>query len=145
MIFKLFSLRIPVVLNVADLNSDRELYEDTCSRKFGRFCSCPLVYCQQISEGRGKQGGWCGWSNVECNFSSLLSCCINLWPTATLFFQLLWETFLLIYTFYLGSFTQGWSGWAWIWPLVPSRADVKNGWSYTSTPPYVFMGCRRKT
>jgi len=28
---------------------------------------------------------------------------------------------------------------AWSWPLTLSSAGVKNAWSYTSTPPYVFM------
>jgi hypothetical protein len=28
---------------------------------------------------------------------------------------------------------------AWSWPLPPSGAEFKNAWSYTSTPPYVFI------
>jgi hypothetical protein len=28
---------------------------------------------------------------------------------------------------------------AWSWPLFPSSVEVKNAWSYSSTPQYAFM------
>jgi hypothetical protein len=37
------------------------------------------------------------------------------------------------------SFPGGKVAGAWIWPLTPSSAEVKNAWSYTSTPQYAFM------
>jgi hypothetical protein len=37
-----------------------------------------------------------------------------------------------------GSFPGSKAAGAWSWPL-PSIAEVKNAWSYTSTPQYVFM------
>jgi len=36
----------------------------------------------------------------------------------------------------VGSYLPGKAAGAWSWPL---SADVKNAWSYTSTPPYVFV------
>jgi hypothetical protein len=38
-----------------------------------------------------------------------------------------------------GSFPGGKAAGAWSWPLTPSSAEVKNAWSYTSTPQYVSM------
>jgi hypothetical protein len=38
-----------------------------------------------------------------------------------------------------GSFSGSKAAWAWSWPYTPSSAEVKNAWSYTSTPQYVFM------
>lgn len=81
--------------------------KDTCTRKFGRFCLCPLVYCQQISEERGKQRGWCGRSNVECNFSSLLSYCMNLRPTTTFLFSFCEKLFYLYTHFVWASSPEG--------------------------------------
>jgi hypothetical protein len=37
-----------------------------------------------------------------------------------------------------GSFPRGKAAGAWSWPL-PSSVEVKNAWSYTSTPQYFFM------
>jgi len=28
---------------------------------------------------------------------------------------------------------------AWSWPFTAWSAKVKNAWSYTSTPPYIYM------
>ena len=39
-----------------------------------------------------------------------------------------------------GLFHDGKAVGAWSWPLT-SRAEVKNGWRYTSTSPYAFMAC----
>jgi hypothetical protein len=39
----------------------------------------------------------------------------------------------------MGSFPGGKAAGAWSWPLTPSNAEVKNEWSYTSTPQYAFM------
>jgi len=33
------------------------------------------------------------------------------------------------------SFPRSKMAGAWSWPLTASRAEVKNAWSYTSTPP----------
>jgi len=39
-----------------------------------------------------------------------------------------------------GSFPVGKAAGAWSWPLTSvSSAEVKNAWSYTCTPLYVFM------
>jgi len=39
-----------------------------------------------------------------------------------------------------GSFFPGcMAAGPWSWPLISSSAEVKISWSYTSTPPYVFM------
>jgi hypothetical protein len=39
-----------------------------------------------------------------------------------------------------GSFPGGKAAAAWSWPLTPSGAEVKNAWSYTSTPPIRLRG-----
>lgn len=31
----------------------------------------------------------------------------------------------------------------WDWPLTSSSATIKNGWSYTSTPPHSVRACKR--
>jgi hypothetical protein len=38
-----------------------------------------------------------------------------------------------------GSFPEGKAAGAWKWHSPPSIAEVKNAWSYTSTPQYLFM------
>jgi hypothetical protein len=38
-----------------------------------------------------------------------------------------------------GSFRGSKAAGAWSCPLIPSSAEVKNAWSYTSSPKYVFM------
>jgi hypothetical protein len=37
-----------------------------------------------------------------------------------------------------GYFPRGKAAGAWSWPSPPSRAEVKNAWSYTSTPQYFY-------
>jgi hypothetical protein len=38
-----------------------------------------------------------------------------------------------------GFFSGGKAAWAFNRPLTSSSAENKNAWSYTSTPPYLFM------
>jgi hypothetical protein len=38
-----------------------------------------------------------------------------------------------------GSFAGNKAAGSWSWQLTPSSAEVKNSWSYTSTPTYVFI------
>jgi hypothetical protein len=52
-----------------------------------------------------------------------------------------WGSHSFLFSGYWGSSLGGKATGAWSWPLSTSIAQIKNEWTYISTPPRAFMAC----